>query len=140
MIEEKALVDSNILVYAYDNTSDKHEKAVETIEKYMLEEKIVLSIQNIVEFTRVVTEKIPKAIPKEQARNIILELSELSEIISYDSHVVADALLICKASRLHFFDALLSATMEKEGIKTIITENEKDFKKIAWINAINPFK
>ncbi len=39
-----------------------------------------------------------------------------------------------------FWDALIAETMLENGVSTIYTENEKDFKKMRGINAINPFK
>jgi predicted nucleic acid-binding protein len=42
--------------------------------------------------------------------------------------------------KIPFWDALIVATMEENSIDTIITENEKDFKKVKWIKTINPFK
>lgn len=39
---------------------------------------------------------------------------------------------------MHFWDALLAATMRRNGIFNIYTENAKDFK-ASWISAVNPF-
>ncbi len=139
-LKEKTLVDSNVLTYAYDKSSNKHGKAVEVLEKLLLSGNAVVSVQNLVEFARLVTEKIPKPISFEQARNIVVELSEGFEVIYYDKHVIADALSLSKANKMHFFDALLAATMEKENIKIIITEDDKEFRKIPWLKTINPFK
>ena len=140
MIEEKRLIDTNILVYAYDKASEKHAKVVMLLKDTLLSGNCVASIQNLAEFSRLVTEKLPKIIPFEQARNILLELSECLEIIYYDAHTVADALSLCESHKIHFFDALIAATMENEKIRIIITENEKDFVKIPWLTVINPFK
>jgi len=140
MIEEKRLIDTNILVYAYDKTSENHSAALKTLKDTLLKEDGVVSIQNLVEFSRLVSEKLPKTIAFEQARNIVLELSESIEVIYYDAHTIADALSLCDNHKLHFFDALIVATMEKEKIKVILTENEKDFKKIPWLMVINPLK
>ncbi len=137
---EKILIDSNILIYAYNNTSAQYIKSEKIIEEALLNATGVVSCQNLAEFSRVVTEKIPKRFSFEQARNIVLELSQGLEIITYDERTVADALSISANHGIHFFDALLVATMEKAGINTIVTENEKDFKKINWIKVINPFK
>ena len=138
--EEKLLLDSNTLVYAYDKTSTKHNIAVETIENAILSGMAVVSVQNLAEFSRVVTEKLPQKLGYEQTRNIALELAEAFDVIYYDEHIIADALNLCEMHKLHFFDSLLVATMEKEKIKTIVTDNEKDFKKIEWLNVVNPFK
>ena len=140
MIKEKVLVDSNILVYAYDKYSEKHAKASQFTEDNLLEGSLVLSIQNLAEFARIITEKLQNKASVEEARSIILRLSSSVEVIYYDEHVIAEALSISSANEIHFFDALLAATMEKEGITAIATENEKDFRKISWLKVINPVK
>ncbi len=53
---------------------------------------------------------------------------------------VTEAIKICGERRLHYWDALLAATMKENGIFIIYTENEKDFKKISWLEVINPIK
>jgi predicted nucleic acid-binding protein len=45
-----------------------------------------------------------------------------------------------KLHRVPFWDALIAACMQEHGIQTIVTENERDFRRIAGINVINPFK
>ncbi len=137
--EEKTLIDSNVLVYAYDLSSTKHAKAEKIIGEFLLNRNGVVSCQNLAELSRVLCEKIPNKIPFYQVRNIVLELSENLEVLTYDSHTVADALSACDAYGIHFFDALIAATMENWNVKTIITENDADFKKIKWIKTINPF-
>ena len=140
MTDGKKLIDSNILAYAYDRTSNKHSTGVRVLKEAMVRQECVLSIQNLVEFSRLITEKLPKKISFEQARSIVLELSEGCEVIYYDAHAVADALGLCESHKIHFFDALIAATMEKEKIYSILTENDKDFKKIPWLNVANPFR
>jgi len=136
MNEDKQLIDSNVLVYAYDSSSGKHANAVRILEDRLLNGTGVVSIQNLVEFCRIVTEKLPRKLTFEQARSIILDLSESLDVVYYDNHAVANALSLCQIYGTHFFDALLIATLEKENITTIITENEKDFKKVSWLNVI----
>ena len=140
LASNRVLIDSNILVHAYDLSSDRHEKALEFIKNSLINDTAVISIQNLVEFSRIMTEKIKNPISAVETRFVVSELSETMDIIIYGSHTVSDALNISVMNKIHFFDALLAATMEKEGINTIATENEKDFKKISWMNVINPVK
>jgi len=42
--------------------------------------------------------------------------------------------------KVHFWDALIAATMIENNVFTIFTENTKDFKKIKGITAINPLE
>jgi predicted nucleic acid-binding protein len=36
--------------------------------------------------------------------------------------------------------ALIAATMQENNLKTIYTENIADFKKVPWLNVVNPLK
>ena len=137
----KALIDSNILVYATDNRDKhKHEVSTELLEKAINKGDGVVSTQNLVEFARVITEKIERPVDIEKTREIIMELSDSMEIITYDQKTIAEALHFAARYKLHFFDALLVATMEENFIKEIITENDRDFKGISWLKVNNPFK
>ncbi|MBI3588204.1 PIN domain-containing protein [Candidatus Micrarchaeota archaeon] len=129
-----------MLAYAYENTSPKHAAAANALEKAIEEGTGVLSVQNLAEFCSFATEKLQLRIPHDQVRTIVLELSESMEVATYDSRTVASALSLSSIHKIHFFDALLAATMEKEGISEIMTENERDFRKIPWLTVTNPFK
>ena len=50
------------------------------------------------------------------------------------------AIELVKLYRAPFWDALIAATMLEHGIDTIVTENERDFKKIPGITIINLFQ
>jgi predicted nucleic acid-binding protein len=47
---------------------------------------------------------------------------------------------IVESVRAPFWGALIAACMLEHGIEIIVTENEKDFKKIPGITIVNPFK
>lgn len=133
------LVDSNILIYAYDiDEAVKQEKAKEFIKNNLIGENFVLSTQILAEFYLNVTEKIQKPIPAWQAREIILNFSIAVKVINYSAETILKASEIMAMHKIHFWDALIAATMKENQIETIFTENTKDFKKIPEITAINP--
>ncbi len=137
----KVLVDSNILVYTFDARDDKKQPiAIKTISKLTENKTAVISIQNIVEFCRIVTQKLPNVMSFEEARAESIKMKNTFDLIYYNTDTVIEALTILKYHKTHFFDALLVATMKQHQIYTIITENDKDFSKIPGIKAINPFK
>jgi len=47
---------------------------------------------------------------------------------------------LVRLHRVPFWDALIAACMLENGISTIVTENEADFKRIPGITTSNPFK
>ncbi|MBI2597750.1 MAG: PIN domain-containing protein [Candidatus Diapherotrites archaeon] len=139
LTDSKALIDTNILVYALDKDSEKHEKAKETIKNQCEKGSAIVSAQNLAEFVFVVTEK-KKKLSAEQANQFVFDLSDNSAVLSYSTSEIIRASQLKFEYKTNFFDSLIVATMEKAGVFTIITENEKDFVKINWLKVINPFK
>lgn len=139
MIAERVLVDTNVLVYAYDKTSQRHLQAKAVLEEVFRERTGVLSAQNLAEFCRVMTQKIPRPLSHEQTHNNALELTAVFKVVSYDERIVLEALRLSEIHHIHYFDALLAATMAAHQLHVIVTENEKDFRKIPWLEVHNPF-
>ncbi|MFA5049973.1 MAG: PIN domain-containing protein [Candidatus Micrarchaeia archaeon] len=137
----KTLIDSNILIYAHQKKDEEKCVLSAKIVNHLIDNgDIVLSVQNLVEFSRVLSEKSVPLIDNDLIRQYVFDLIEVSSIIEYNSNTVMNALSISKQYSIHFFDALLVATMQENGISKIITENEKDFEKMSWLEVINPFK
>lgn len=137
------LFDSNILIYAHDTSSPFHEKSMQAIKSSLKFEDVFFSTQNYLEAFRIWTQKIPKPITGKQAWQIIqYYLSHSSITTIYPSikmvsklHELTDKYEI---SGVHIFDAQLVATMLEHNVKTIYTENIKDFIKFKEISVVNP--
>ena len=141
---ELFLIDSTILVYAYDPT-DKHKYAIAKalLEKCWQKEKTyAISAQNLGEFFIVITKKVPYPLPIIEAQQIIADICAFSgwQVLHYDAHTLQNAIDLYKHHQKHFWDALIVATMRQEGITHIYTENESDFKVFQNITVINPFR
>lgn len=138
-----AIIDSNILIYAYDTAeADKHRAANEFLRKAINEGKASLSTQNLVEFYARITRgrKGAMALDKDYSRQLVEDFVDSLNIISYDENTVLESLIVETNHGIHFWDALLAATMLENGIRTIYTENTKDFSKVPGIKAVNPLK
>ena len=134
------LVDTCILVYAYEKSDmEKHVAAKEAIRLLLEEGNAAVSVQNLAEFSRVLSEKSKTPVSYGEARKHISEIASVFNVISYGAATVDAALSICSGGGTHFFDALLAATAEENGIYEIITENVKDFKGMHSIKASSPF-
>ncbi len=136
----KVLVDTNMLIYSVQKREQRHKKAVETIEKLVNEKRMVISAQNLAEFSRVVREKAEPAVDHETVKEYLFGFMKFSTVLEYSGTTVIGAVSLSKTYGIHFFDALLAATMQENGVKEILTENEKDFAKVKWMKATNPFK
>ncbi len=134
------LVDSNILIYNYDNSdTEKHEIAKGILDNcWEGRNTLAVSSQNLSEMFFVTTRKGLRS--KEDG------ITDLSDIIKFpgwvkinlDHKTVLEAARISEKYDMTYWDALLAATMKQHGILNLYTENTKDFK-VPWLNAVNPF-
>jgi predicted nucleic acid-binding protein len=144
MIEKFSLIDTNILIYAYDDSErEKHHIAIRLFEKCWKKQlKYAFSIQNLSEYFVNVTKKIEKPISNIEASNNVRDILSFSHFLIYPfgANEVLIALDFVQEYKISYWDALIAAVMKENDISTIITENVKDFKKIPWIEVINPFE
>ena len=142
MKDELYLIDTNILIYSFDASDpDKQKICASLIKKCWLRElSYAISLQNLSEFYVVVTRKIESPLPHEIARKIINDIINFNswKIIRFDDKTLIPAIDISIQFNIHYWDALLCATMKQNGITNIFTENLKDFAKVRWIAAVNP--
>jgi predicted nucleic acid-binding protein len=136
-----ALVDTNILCYAFDTREEeKRERAKDLLGRcWRSEERLSVSVQNLAEFSVVVTEKIEHPMPLPVVRKFIASISAFDgwNVVGYTADTILSAHEIKKRWSLHFWDALLVATMEENRIRTIYTE-DRHFDRVAGLTVINP--
>ncbi|MBU0636008.1 PIN domain-containing protein [Candidatus Micrarchaeota archaeon] len=136
------LIDTNILVYAQDLTAEPHKRqtAKTFLAKQLFSPKVRISAQNLAEFYSVLTTKLSRQIPREQAlEHLNTTMEAFQNILSYSASTVQKAAQINARHQTPFWDSLLAATMLENNIHIIYTENTGDFKKIPHIKAINLF-
>ena len=135
-----ALIDTNILLYAYAENSPKRRKAAELLEACVNgKEKHFLSLQNIGEFCSVAIHKY--GLEVREVIETVEELLHTSNLVKvqYSGETLQRALTVMKQSHISFWDAVLVATMKENVIETIYTEDAA-FGKIEGIKALNPFQ
>jgi len=137
------LVDSNVLVYAFDASDKrKHEIAKKLLEDCAMGgETLGLSVQNLSEFFFVSTQKLKHFLPPAIARNAVESLCSIKNfsILPIESADVLKAVRLCDDFHAHYWDCLLASVMLRNGIFEIYTENVGDFSRLPGIKAINPF-
>lgn len=75
----------------------------------------------------------------ESAYNILTDFTESSIICELDGDVVKQTIKLCKESRIKLPDAIIAATALVNEL-VVITRNTDDFKNIAGIETLNPWK
>ena len=136
------LIDTNILVYAYDASEGNKHKASRILLKTVWEEGGgIVCLQNLMEFFVVITKKVENPISIRDAKTIIEDIlkSKNWKIIDRDTDTLLKAIDMAFEYRIHLWDALIVACMKENDIVEIVTENKIDFEKIPEIKVAIPF-
>lgn len=135
-------IDTNILVYAYDlHEKDKRVKCSYIVKSILSgEEKASISNQVLSELFYVLTRDMRKPLIEEKAEEIVETIIKSDNWIkvNYTCKTLSKAMYFAKEFKIHFWDALIAATMLENNVFTIYTENVNDFKKIPMLKVINP--
>lgn len=138
-MSDKIFVDTNILVYCFDEADPlKKKKALQIIEDLWESSRGVLSLQVLKEFFVTVTEKLPNRMDFRDAKRIVTDL--LSWNIFYETRSSLDKTFEI-IHRYHFslWDAnILSAAILSDCHK-VYSEDLQHNQTIAGIQIINPF-
>ncbi len=141
---ERCLIDTNILVYSYEESPDIRCAKCQELVLDIFDGKVkgVISNQVLAEFFRVMTTKIKTVLTKTEASDLVKALAESPGWgkINYTHETVRKAAKIAEECNIKIWDAIIAATMRENDISTIYTENEKDFGKIPGLKVINPLK
>ena len=138
-----ALVDTNILVYSYNQLSPNYEKAKRFLEEDISNGNLVTSLQNLVEYYSVITNpKTPGHLSDTNLAKIQIEkwLGIFPKILVPQTQTATtiSALLKrfpVKGADIH--DVHLAATMMDNNVKTIYTADDKIFRQFK-LKVINP--
>lgn len=134
-----ALLDSNLLIYAYAEDSSKRQRAAIILNDCFLgKATFAISLQNIGEFCNIALGKYGLAIKDVWER--VEELIGCGNFIkvNYNASTFQYALKISANNSIDFWDAMIIATMKENDIDIIYTE-DAGFGKIEGIKAVNPF-
>lgn len=143
-MNDEMFYDTTILVYAHDEAEpqkrDLCKKLVEAVFKG--ESKGVVSNQILSELFSVLTSQMRIPLQADIAEKIVQDFIESTNWIkiNYDVNTVKLAMSTSKFHKVPFWDVLIVETMKENGLEKIVTENEKDFKKIPGIKVINPLR
>ena len=131
-MRDKLAVDTNILFYAIDRESDKHEKALEFMNKAG-ERDTAITLRSLSECYNLALNR--NKAEAEKAAEFVHSLKHdpVFKIIIADRSTLDESLDVSK----DFWDRLIEATALENGYEVIYTENTSDFQEI---DAINPLQ
>lgn len=137
---DKLMVDTNILVYAYDNANPvKQEKALAILDELAITSRGVLSVQVLAEFIVTVTRKI--ALPLDFASVQRSIENYLRSWLVYDLTVfiVLEAVRGVQQHHFSYWDAQIWATAKLNQIPVILSEDFTSGRTVEGVTFVNPF-
>jgi len=141
--DPRAVLDTNILAYAYDKSDPKRRKICEKLVRsgFEGEHPYCVSSQVLGELYVVLTRNVTRPLPKEKAGLIVRAFVESPKWgkLNYTHLTVKRALEDLRTIDTSLWDMMIAETMKEAGVETLYTENEKDFGKIPWVKVVNPF-
>ena len=137
----RALVDTNVIIYAYDlDDTSKHTIARVLLERLSDQGRLVFSTQVFNEFCSVMMRGRRKtASSPAQTALVLHELEAAGEVVPVTSRLTFRALDAMPRHGLSFWDALIWAAAAEVTATTIYTEDFQDGREIEGVRFVNPF-
>jgi len=138
-----ALVDTNILVYCYDRRDPrKRGIARELVDRGVAERSIRASYQAVIEFYAVVTREIHghRILDNVSATRATEEWLAVLDILYPTDEIVRDAMRATVVYQLSWYDALMWAYAELNGLTEIISEDFQHGRLYGRVRIVNPFQ
>ena len=137
----KYLVDTNLLVYAYDRSDpEKQAKAVEILDELVKNGTGILSPQVLSEFYTVVTRKLAAPLTPQEGYTSISNYIRSWNMVDLTGLVVLEAVRGVRDHRLSYWDSLIWATAKMNQISTGLSEDFSSNSVIEGVRFTNPFK
>lgn len=139
----RALVDTNVLVYRFDRRFPrKQEVATEFLRRGLIEDRVRIPHQALVEFVAAVTRPLTDGhalLSYEDARREAEEVLTEFVVLYPTEGLVRRAIRGWAAYQLGWFDAHLWAYAEEYGLQELASEDFQHDRLYGTVRAINPF-
>ncbi len=136
----RALVDTNVLVDAYDRAEPvRQTQALEILNELVVSRVGVISAQVLVEFHNAVTRRIANPLTLDQAYERIKNLILAWPVLEITPLIVLEAARGAAQHQLRIWDAQIWATARLNQIPIILSEDFSDGAVIEGIRTVNPF-
>ena len=137
--EAPALVDTNVLVYAFDSADPiRHRSAAQLLSRLMDEDRLRLSTQVLQEFYVTMTRKARQMWSPERALAKLDDFAAWPVIIS-DLPLLREAVLLSRDFVVSFWDALVVVAAARSGADTLYTEDLNNGQILRGVRVVNPF-
>ena len=134
------LVDTNVLVYAYDPRDRKKQEHARAILRRLVPGGLaVISVQCLTEFFRVVRWKLPEPLSPDDALLRVVRLARACRVLDLTSWIVLEACRASNAYQVSIWDALIWATAKVNQVPDVLTEDWEHERVLEGVCFLNPF-
>jgi predicted nucleic acid-binding protein len=134
------LVDTNVLVYAYDpGDATKRARAITVVDQLGSQQRGALSAQVLSEFFVTVTRKIEPPLTVEEAGQSVTNYMRSWLVYEITARAVVEAIRGVRQHQLSYWDSLIWATAKLAGVSTVLSEDFSDGQLIEGVRFRNPF-
>jgi predicted nucleic acid-binding protein len=136
--ERPVFVDTNILVYAFDESdTERQQRAERALAPLFLQDRIRLSTQVLQEFYVTMTRKVRAAWKPGEALEVLDDLAAWPLlVVNYE--LIRESVLLSEESRISFWDSLVVNSAARSGADTLFTEDLNDGQVVRGIRVSNP--
>jgi predicted nucleic acid-binding protein len=139
MAAERAFVDTNVLLYAYDNGEPaKQPIAKAVLEQLWTDRSGAISTQVLQEFYHVATRKLAPPMSRPQAREIV-GIYSAWPVVLLEPAVILAATRVEDEHQVSFWDALVVEAARVAGAGRLLTEDLQHGRVIEGVRMQNPF-
>jgi predicted nucleic acid-binding protein len=139
----RALVDTNVLVYRYDpRFPEKQEAAISFLRRGLVDDRVRIPHQALVEFVAAVTRPLPgwgPLLSPDEARREAEDLLTSFVILFPTQGLFRTAIRGWATYQLGWFDAHLWAYAEEYGLEELASEDFQHDRLYGTVRAVNPF-
>jgi len=131
-------IDTNVLVYAYDPTDPRKQRAGQELVRRALAGEILTSTQVLAEFAVTLLHKLTPAAHPGDVTAVLDALGPIRVILP-DGDIVRRAVEVRAEYGLHFYDGMIVAAAERGGCWRIWSEDLNAGQEYFGISVENPF-
>lgn len=137
-MNDKAFVDTNILVYAHDrSTGIKGERAQALIQKLWDTGNAVLSTQVLQELCVNLRRRVARPWPMEETRSLLEDYMSWEVVVNTPASVV-EAVTLEARHQISFWDALIVQAAQSCGAKILYSEDFSNGQTYGSLRVVNP--
>lgn len=135
----KVLIDTNILVYAYDYSDrEKQNKSTNLLNKLVNQNVGAISTQILSEFFNIITREIVDPLSPVEAETRVVSFCRIWPVLAVNEMIILEAIRGVREHSFSFWDSQVWATARLNQIKLIYSEDFSHDSFIDGVQFINP--